>query len=163
MFDCDALRVQLVTELGFERFRTWENVTERDLRGTVPQPEPGYDPHREIIAEAPDGQIAAYAVYWLDEQNKIGHFEPVGTHRDFQRRGLGLAVMLHAMRQMQEQRMTRATVHYLADNLPAHRLYESIGFQKQYETLGFRRAIGRRLPAGAVEPAPGQEQTIASR
>ena len=51
--------------------------------------------------------------------------------------------MLHAMTQMQEQGMTRVTVHYLADNLPAHRLYESIGFQKRHETLGFRRAIGK--------------------
>jgi ribosomal protein S18 acetylase RimI-like enzyme len=204
VYDCDVLRIQLVTELGFERFRTWENVTERDLLGTVPQPDPGgfrlrsarledadqlaaarnhsfnedwtgdqyrravmdkpgYDPRREIIAEAPDGRIAAYAVYWLDEPNKIGHFEPVGTHRDFQRRGLGRAVMLHAMTQMQEQGMTRVTVHYLADNLPAHRLYESIGFQKRHETLGFRRAIGKRLPAGAMERAPGPEQPTATR
>lgn len=54
--------------------------------------------------------------------------------------------------------MTRVTVHYLADNLPAHRLYESIGFQKRYETLGFRRDIGKRAPACALEPAPGPEQ-----
>jgi mycothiol synthase len=119
-----------------------ENWTGDQYRQAVME-KPGYDPRREIVAEAPDGRIASYAVYWLDEPNQIGHFEPVGTHRSFQRRGLARAVMLHAMRQLQEQSMTQVTVHYLAENLPAHRLYESVGFKKRYETLGFRRDIGQ--------------------
>ncbi len=188
VFDCDTARIKLLTELGFERFRIWENVNERDLRGAVGEPEPGgfllrsarlqdagqlatarnhsfdedwtgeqyraavmekpgYDPSREIVAEAPGGRIAAFAVYWEDERNKTGHFEPVGTHRDYQRRGLARAVMLHALRQMQEQGMTLATVNHNADNLPALKLYQSIGFEKRYETLGFRRARPRNSHA----------------
>jgi len=64
----------------------------------------------------------------------------VGTHHEFRRRGLARAVMLHAMRQMQEGGMRRVTVNHLADNVAALRLYEAIGFAKQHETLGFRRA-----------------------
>jgi mycothiol synthase len=182
VFDCDATRIRLVTELGFEQFRVWDEVRVTDLRRELPDPDPGafvlrsarladadelasarnhsfeanwtgeqyrsavmtkpgYDPAREIVAEAPDGRIAAYTVYWIDSRNKIGHFEPVGTHSDFRRRGLARAVMLRAMRQMQRDGITMATVHHLAENIPALRLYESIGFEKRHETLGFRRAV----------------------
>jgi mycothiol synthase len=181
-FDCDVARIRLVTELGFEQFRIWDEVRVTDLRRGLPEPDagdfvlrsarladadelasarnhsfeanwtgegyrsavmtrPGYDPAREIVAEAPDGRIAAYTVYWTDMRNKIGHFEPVGTHSDFRRRGLARAVMLSAMKQMQRDGITVATVHHLADNTPALRLYESIGFEKNYETLGFRRPL----------------------
>jgi mycothiol synthase len=105
---------------------------------------PGYDPAHEIVVEAPDGRIAAFTVYWVDPRNRIGHFEPVGTHRDFQRRGLARAVMRHAMRQMRAQGMTVVTVNHDAENVPARRLYESLGFHKRHETYGFRRA----RPAG---------------
>jgi mycothiol synthase len=181
VFDCDTVRAGLLTGLGFEQFRIWDNVNERDLRAAVADPrprpgfllrsarredaqqlatvrnhcfeenwsgdqyrsavmdKPGYDPAREIVAEAAGGQIAAFAVYWVDQRNKIGHFEPVGTHRDFQRRGLARAVLLHAMRQMVAQGLTLVTVNHSAENLPALRLYESVGFRKRHQTLGFRR------------------------
>jgi mycothiol synthase len=182
VFDCDVARIQLITELGFEQFRIWDEVRTTDLGRELPEPDPGdfvlrsarladadelatarnhsfeaawtgqqyrscvmtrpgYDPAREIVAEAPDGRIAAYTVYWTDIRNKIGHFEPVGTHSDFRRRGLARAVMLEAMKYMQRDGITIATVHHLAENVPARQLYESIGFQKKHETLGFRRPL----------------------
>ncbi|WP_157756548.1 GNAT family N-acetyltransferase [Plantactinospora sp. KBS50] len=101
---------------------------------------PGYTPDREIVAEAPDGRIAAYAVYWLDPRNRSGHFEPVGTARDFQRRGLARAVLLEAMHRMRSAGMRTVSVNHDAGNVPARRLYESLGFARTAETYGFRRA-----------------------
>ncbi|NUW30052.1 GNAT family N-acetyltransferase [Nonomuraea sp. SMC257] len=98
---------------------------------------PGYDPAREIVAEAPDGRIAAFAVYWTDDRNGLGHFEPVGTHPDFRRRGLARAVMLHAMHRMRP--LTTVTVNHNAENLAARKLYESIGFTPRHQTYGYRR------------------------
>ncbi len=182
VFDCDADRIRLLSDLGFEHFRNWEHVRECDLtamdfgtgtggfvlrsarfedadqlaiarndcfgenwsgeryRAEVME-KPGYDPEREVVAEAVDGRIAAFAVYWLDHLNKTGHFEPVGTHSGFQRRGLARAVMLHAMRQMRELGLTIVTVNHLADNTSARKLYESLGFMKRHETLGYRRHL----------------------
>ncbi|GAA3759982.1 hypothetical protein GCM10022225_51890 [Plantactinospora mayteni] len=181
VFDCDSTRIRLLTELGFARFRTWDDVTARVLAGPVDEPvtpegfvlrtarladadqlararnsafdadwtaelyrsavmtRPGYDPEREIVAEAPDGRIAAFTVYWLDGRNRVGHFEPVGTHRDFHRRGLARAVMLTATHRMRAAGMTTVTVNYTADNLPAAALYASLGFRREHQTLGFRR------------------------
>lgn len=102
---------------------------------------PGYDPAREIVAESPDGRIAAFTVYWTDSRNGLGHFEPVGTHPDFQRRGLARAVMLHAMHQMRALGLRTVTVNHNAENLPARRLYESLGFTKHHETYGYRRRV----------------------
>ncbi|MDW5327673.1 GNAT family N-acetyltransferase [Plantactinospora sp. KLBMP9567] len=181
VFDCDSIRIRLLTELGFARFRTWDDVTVRQLTGPVDAPvapegfvlrtarpadagqlalarnsafdadwtaelyrsavmtRPGYSAEREIVAEAPDGRIAAFTVYWLDGRNRVGHFEPVGTHRDFNRRGLARAVMLTAMHRMRAAGMATVTVNYNADNLPAQRLYASLGFRREHQTYGFRR------------------------
>jgi mycothiol synthase len=100
---------------------------------------PGYDPDQEIVVAAPDGRIAAFTICWVDARNRMGHFEPVGTHRDFRRRGLARAAMLYAMRRMAERGITMASVNHNAENVPARKLYESIGFVRRYETYGFRR------------------------
>ncbi|GIG70097.1 GNAT family N-acetyltransferase [Phytomonospora endophytica] len=100
---------------------------------------PGYDPAREIVAEAPDGRVAAFTVHWTDPRNATGHFEPVGTHTAFQRLGLARAVMLHAMRLMRDEGIATVTVNHNTVNIPARRLYESLGFERTHRTLGFRR------------------------
>ncbi|MGW4466109.1 GNAT family N-acetyltransferase [Micromonospora sp. NPDC004704] len=181
VFDCDTTRIGLLNELGFVRFRTWDDSRERDLSdpvGDSPVPtgfvvrsarmadaeqlaaarkhsfddnwtgelyrtavmeKPGYQPEREIVVEAPDGRIAAFAVYWVDVRNGTGHFEPVGTHPEFQRRGLARAVMLHAMRLMRAAGMTTVTINHDTENEPAARLYESLGFHRRHQTYGYHR------------------------
>ena len=90
---------------------------------------PVYDPHWDVVAADPDGQIGAFCIAWPDLLNKVGLFEPVGTHPDFQRRGLGKAVMLEALRRLQAAGMVQAIVSTPADNLPAVKLYEAVGFE----------------------------------
>ncbi len=45
----------------------------------------GYDRELDVVAIAPSGQVASFAVCWMDEVNRVGEFEPVGTHADFRR------------------------------------------------------------------------------
>jgi len=90
---------------------------------------PVYALERDVIAAAPNGIIAAFSIIWLDSVNKVGLFEPVGTHPDFQRKGLGKAVMLEALQRLKNHGMQQAIVCTSEDNLPAIQLYESIGFQ----------------------------------
>ncbi|NUR46748.1 MAG: GNAT family N-acetyltransferase [Hamadaea sp.] len=108
---------------------------------------PGYDPTHEIVAVAPDGRIAAFCVYWTDALNKLGHFEPVGTHPDFQRRGLGKAVMAYAVHEMAEAGMSTVTVNHNAENSAAAALYASLGFTPAGSTSGYRRP--RSAPASS--------------
>jgi len=90
---------------------------------------PVYDPNLDIVAVAPDGQIRAFCIVWMDPVNKVGLFEPVGTHPDFQRKGLGKAVMLEGFRRLRAGGMRQAIVSTFEDNLAAIKLYESVGFQ----------------------------------
>ncbi len=83
----------------------------------------------DIVAIAPDGQIGAFCMVWIDSINKVGLFEPVGTHPDFQCKGLGKAVMLEGLRRLQAGGMRQAIVSTFEDNLAAIKLYESVGFQ----------------------------------
>jgi mycothiol synthase len=101
--------------------------------------QPGYDPQSELVVVAPDGSFAAFAQIGLDSLNKVGLFEPVGTHRDFRRRGLGRALMLYALQEMKRHGMETAMIGYDATNIPAARLYQSLGFQNKYTTWGYKR------------------------
>lgn len=132
MADADGLAEARNASFGAE----WTGVLYRD----EVMAKPGYDPAREIVAVAPDGRIAAYTVYWVDGRNQTGHFEPVGTHSAFRRRGLARAVMVEAMARMVDAGMATVTVNHNAENDAARRLYESLGFAKRHETYGYRRA-----------------------
>ncbi len=90
---------------------------------------PVYDPNLDIVAAAPDGQIGAFCIVWMDSVNRVGLFEPVGTHPDFQRKGLGRAVMLEGLHRMVDKGMKQAIVSTFEDNPAAIKLYESVGFR----------------------------------
>lgn len=110
-----------------------------DYRDGVMQ-KPGYDPAHEFIVIAPDGRFAAFAKIWLDDRNQVGLFEPVGTHREFQRRGLGRALMLYGMHRMKRYGMKTVMIGYDATNSPAESLYERLGFRRKHTILGYRKA-----------------------
>jgi ribosomal protein S18 acetylase RimI-like enzyme len=96
----------------------------------------------DCVAVAPDGSVAAYAIAWLDERNRVGELEPVGVRKEEQRRGLGRAVCLHALRRLQEEGAGTALVGSRGDDeYPAPRLlYESIGFRELWRNLPYRAA-----------------------
>ncbi|WP_245818582.1 GNAT family N-acetyltransferase [Haloechinothrix alba] len=85
-----------------------------------------------ILVEAPDGTMGSSTIMWLDEANKAAEFEPVGTHPDFRRLGLGRAMLLHGMLLARAAGATRMTVACLsAPGHPAARgLFYSVGFRK---------------------------------
>jgi ribosomal protein S18 acetylase RimI-like enzyme len=90
---------------------------------------PVYESERDRMVVAPDDRCAAFCIYWLDPVNRVGLFEPVGTHPDFQKRGLGKALMLETLRRMRDRGMATAIVCAEEHNPAAVRLYESVGFR----------------------------------
>ena len=55
---------------------------------------------QDCVVEAPDGSFASYALAWLDDANRVGELEPVGTDQRHARLGLARAVCLYALRQL---------------------------------------------------------------
>jgi GNAT superfamily N-acetyltransferase len=90
-----------------------------------------YDGTRDLFVRAPDGRGVSACTIWLDPINAIGLFEPVGTHPDFQGRGLGKAVMAEGMRRMQAAGMQQAIVGFDPNNAAAVALYTALGFRAE--------------------------------
>jgi GNAT superfamily N-acetyltransferase len=96
------------------------------VRGTA-----AYRGDLHVLVEAPDGTMTASTIMWLDEANKTAEFEPVGTHPDYRRRGLGQAMLRHGMQLARDAGATHMTVACLgAPGHPRARgLYYSVGFR----------------------------------
>ena len=90
---------------------------------------PGYDRELDVVAVAPDGVIVAYVNGWIDPVNKIGDFGPLGARPAYRRQGLTRAVLCECLRRMQARGMNRVSVSTGVSNIPAIRLYESVGFK----------------------------------
>ncbi|HET9913852.1 MAG TPA: GNAT family N-acetyltransferase [Anaerolineales bacterium] len=87
---------------------------------------PIYRRDLDIVAVASDGEFAAFCTVWFDDVTRTAVFEPVGTHPNHQKRGLGKAVMSEGLRRAQRLGATLATVSSYSP--AAHALYESMGF-----------------------------------
>jgi GNAT superfamily N-acetyltransferase len=87
---------------------------------------PLYRRDLDIVAVAPDGELAAFCTVWFDDVTRIAVFEPVGTHPNHQKRGLGKAVMSEGLRRAERLGATLATVSSYSTG--AHALYNSMGF-----------------------------------
>ena len=104
------------TEAAFERVRqTWP-----------------YRADLHVFIAAPDGELVATAILWLDDVAKTAQFEPVGTHHQFRRQGLGKALQLYGMQQARATGAERMLV--ACHGAPAHpaalRLYTGVGFRE---------------------------------
>ncbi len=104
------------------------------------QSAPLYRRDLDIVAVTPNGEFASFCTVWFDDVTRTGAFEPVGTHPDHQRRGLGKAVMCEGLRRLKRLGATQANVG--SYETAAHALYASVGFteydisepwQKQFE------------------------------
>lgn len=102
---------------------------------------PVYVPERDVVAVAPDGRIAAFAIHWVDVVNGVGYFEPVGTHPDFQRLGLGRAVLVESMRRMQAVGLQFASVCCEAADPRAVAFYQACGFEIVETLLMYQKEI----------------------
>lgn len=102
---------------------------------------PGYDPGRELVAVASNGDLAAFAVTWYDDLNQTGLLEAVGTHPDHQRRGLGKAVVGFAADHMAAAGMESAVVANYESNSASKALYRSAGFEPWHVLDGYTKPL----------------------
>lgn len=102
---------------------------------------PGYDSRRELVAEASNGVLAAFAVTWHDDLNRTGLLEAVGTHPGHRQRGLGRAVVTFAAHHMEGAGMEWATVANFASNKASEALYRSAGFEPWHILDSYTKSI----------------------
>ncbi len=102
-----------------EKYQGWEWY--KNIQNT-----PMYQRNLDIVAVAPDGELAAFCTVWYDELTQTAVFEPVGTHPAHQKLGLGKAIMAEGLRRAHQKGATLATVS--SYSAAAHALYKSMGF-----------------------------------
>jgi ribosomal protein S18 acetylase RimI-like enzyme len=103
---------------------------------------PAFSPDLDVFAVAPDGTVAAFVNGWIDPLNHIGELGSVGAVPGHRQKGLTRAVLLECLRRMQKLGMDRACVSTGVSNIPAIRLYQSIGFEVHNQTLDYRKTFG---------------------
>ena len=87
---------------------------------------PLYRRDLDLVAVAPDGELAAFGAVWFDDVTRTAAFEPVGTHPAHQRKGLGKALMAEGLRRAARLGATLATVGSYSE--AAGVLHVSAGF-----------------------------------
>jgi len=105
---------------------------------------PGYRPEIDLVVAAPDGRVASFAIMWLGPESggrREGQFEPVGTHPDYHRRGLGQALMLEGMRRLRVAGATHAIVETENVRVAANALYGLVMRQTSVRTLYYRKDL----------------------
>ncbi len=88
---------------------------------------PMFRPDLDIVVGYKDRSYAAAGTVWYDEDNKIGMFEPMGTHPDHVRKGLGRAILLEGLRRLKKIGAKKAYVESYGDSRYA--FYKSAGFK----------------------------------
>jgi len=88
---------------------------------------PTYRQDLDLVVVAPNGSFASFCVIWFGTENRIGWFEPVGTHPAHRRLGLAKGMMAEGLRRIRALGATKAFVGVGIGDA-ANRLYESVGF-----------------------------------
>jgi GNAT superfamily N-acetyltransferase len=81
--------------------------------------------HLNVITR--QNEIAAFCSVWLDRENNLAEFEPVGTVPQFQKRGLGAALIAHTCNRLREIKCPYVTVESWSESVGANKLYSACG------------------------------------
>lgn len=122
------------------------NMTVEWRRATLNHPL--YSSDLDLVAVAPDGTLAAFCVSWIMQplmalgEAKVAQIEPLGVLPEYQRHGLGRALLLEALRRARAVGATWMEVDAESYNEASVAAYESVGFRPQYHAPFFTRGFG---------------------
>jgi ribosomal protein S18 acetylase RimI-like enzyme len=84
-------------------------------------------------------QIAAFCSVWLDRENNVAEFEPVGTVPQFQKQGLASALLAYACNRLREMNCPRVKVESWSESAGANKLYSACGLIEQDRLYSWRK------------------------
>jgi len=98
-----------------------------------------YNGELDLAVVAPGGAFAAFVTVRLDPISRIAELEPVGTHPDYRRLGLGKSVILEGLKRLQKHKPSAICIPGAAATEAANRLYESVGFTDKVAVYLWRK------------------------
>jgi ribosomal protein S18 acetylase RimI-like enzyme len=109
---------------------------------------PHYERELDLVAVAPNGELAAFCICGVEDgedSERIGFTDPIGTHPNYQQRGLAKAMVTAGLLLLQEKGVARAQLSTGNNNIPMQRLAESLGFACISEKLWFSKEVTEKL------------------
>jgi ribosomal protein S18 acetylase RimI-like enzyme len=125
---------QPATPLRDDAASSFSAATLSDLQSAWP-----YDRRLHLVAEAPDGSLAASCIVWFDATSRVGAIEPLGVHPEHRRRGLAGALCHYAIAQVRARQGREVVIHPRGDpGYPAALgAYQRVGFAIRERTRVF--------------------------
>lgn len=108
---------------------------------------PDYDPVLDLVAVAPNGDLAAYCVCFISEEenalsgHSTGHTDPIATHPAYQRLGLARALVLEGLKQLKARGMTMARTGTGSDNIAMQHTAHACGFRLESRTFWYCKPL----------------------
>ncbi len=109
---------------------------------------PDYIPELDLVAVAPNGELAAFCVCQIFPDDspraggqKEGWTDPIGTHPAYRQLGLARALMLAGMQRLKDRGIDTALMGTSSDNLAMQHTAESVGFRMAARTLCFSKQL----------------------
>jgi len=103
---------------------------------------PAYDQDMDWVVTAPDGNLAAYCIGSIDEEDPtIGALDPIGTHPDHQRRGLSSALIAHGLSVLKSKGLQHVQFGTSSENLLMQQLGIRTGFRLKSESVWFSKMV----------------------
>lgn len=103
------------------------------------QDAPLYRPDLDLMVVAPSGELACYVLGWYDPASRSGLMEPVGTHADFRRQGLGKRMIREMTRRMAALGAQNVMIGGKERNVAATALYQSAGYRLDGYWIDYQR------------------------
>lgn len=103
---------------------------------------PAYAEDMDWVVTAPDGNLVAYCMGSIDEEDHtIGALDPIGTHPSHQRRGLSAALIAHGLSILKSKGLQYAQFGTSSENLPMRQLGTRSGFRLKSESVWFSKKV----------------------
>jgi ribosomal-protein-alanine N-acetyltransferase len=103
---------------------------------------------RSVLAEV-NGKIIGYVLFWLLPEEVDIHNIAVQT--EFRRQGIGHVLLQQVVAQARSRNSSRITLEVRVSNLPAQKLYESLGFLSKGLRKGYYSDDGEDALMMALE------------
>jgi mycothiol synthase len=87
---------------------------------------PTYAPAWDLAVISPTGEHVAFCLARLDKRNRVAEIDPIGTHPEYQRRGLAKALVAECFRRLDSCGMCYAYIGAGPKSAVGNRLYESL-------------------------------------
>jgi mycothiol synthase len=94
-----------------------------------------YRPDLDLVAVAPDGQLAAYCLFWLLGED--AQIEPLATHPRYRGQGLARALIAKGFEILDRLGVRRVHVECYSQNDAGNATYRSAGFEPTHRVLHY--------------------------